>query len=193
MQEIYAFSSQDIRSLRVWLWVVGLATVLLGAVGIALPFVMTLAVEFLLGGLLAALGLLQILRGAFAGAVESRLWTLLFGAVALTGGIVLLIYPLEGLLTLTIILATFFVMGGVAKLVGAWQMRPGSRRAAGLPRFRRWGWLALSGALSLAIGFLLLAGLPQTAAWALGVLLGIDLLFLGAAEIALAIGLTKAS
>lgn len=181
----------DLRGLKTWLWIAGSVTILFGIAGIASPFVVTLAAELLFGAVLAALGVLQIIRGAFAGGVESRLWTFLFGLVSLAGGVVLLLYPLQGMLTLTIVLATFFVVGGILKLLGAWQMSPSRRHAGGLPGVRGWGWLALSGGLSVLLGVLLFAGLPSTAAWALGLLLGIDLMFLGASEIALAIGLSQ--
>lgn len=187
--ETYDTSARGFRRLKVWLWFAGLVTLSLGAFGIVFPFVMTLAAELLLGGLLAVLGLLQITRAAMNGGVEARLWTFLFGFAGLAAGALLLLYPLGGTVTLTIVLASFFVIGGAIKLWGAWQMRrsfPGA-----FPRLDGWGWLILSGALSLGIGVILFIGLPSTANWALGLLLGVDLLFLGISEIALAIGLSR--
>ena len=164
---------------------------MLGLAGIAFPFVVTLAAELLFGAVLAALGVVQIIRALFSGEVASRAWTLGFGVVALAGGVMLLLYPLEGVVTLTALLAAFFLASGVAKLIGAWQMRPARMREFGLVERSGRGWLALSGALSFLLGLLLMFGLPLTAAWALGLLLGIDLLFLGASEIALAMGLDR--
>jgi uncharacterized membrane protein HdeD (DUF308 family) len=182
--------SGDVRRIKLWLWIAGVATIVLGAVGIFSPFLLTLAAELLFGAVLAALGAVQIVRALFSGDVGSRLWTLLFGAVSLAGGVLLLLYPLEGILTLTIVLALFFVAGGIVKLFGAWQMRTARMRHLGMTgEVPGRGWLAVAGALSLLLGLLLLFGLPPTAAWALGLLLGIDLLFLGFAEIALAMGL----
>lgn len=181
----------DMRGLKIWLWIAGVATIAFGIAGLVSPFVMTLAAELLFGAVLAALGGFQIIRAVFAGSIESRLWTAVFGLVALTGGVVLLLYPLQGALTLTIVLAAFFGVGGIVKLLGAWQMSPQWRHANGMSVIRGRGWLALSGGLSLLLGMLLFAGLPSTATWALGLLLGIDLMFLGASEIALAIGLSQ--
>lgn len=187
--ETYDASSNGFRRMKVWLWVAGVVTIVLGAIGIVFPFVMTLAAELLFGGLLAVLGLLQITRAIVNGGVESRLWTFLFGFIGLAAGALLLLYPLEGAVTLTIILASFFIIGGAIKLWGAWQIRSAAPRE--LPRLDGWGWLMLSGFLSLGIGALLFLGLPTTAIWALGLLLGLDLLFLGISEIALAIGLSR--
>lgn len=191
MYATYDLSPQSIRGLRIWLWIAGLATILFGVVGIAVPYVMTLAAELLFGAMLASLGALQIIRAVFSGDAGSRIWAVLFGATALAVGVVLLLYPLEGALTLTIVLATFFVVGGVLKLFGAWRMSPRYQRATGWPGLRGWGWLALSGVFSVLLGVLLFMGLPSSASWALGLLLGVDLLFLGATEIALAIGLSQ--
>lgn len=183
--------SEDVRRLVRWLWIDGLAAIALGAAGIAFPFLLTLATELLLGAILAALGAVEIIRAVFSGDVASRTWTLLFGAVSLSAGVLLLLYPLEGILTLTVALATFFVVGGVLKLMGAWQMRPNRMRELGFAEVPGRGWLALSGALSLLLGFVLFFGLPTTAAWAVGLLLGIDLLFLGFTQIGLAMGLKR--
>lgn len=181
----------DIRRVKLWLWIAGLTSIFLGAVGIVFPWVLTLAAELLFGAVLAALGVVQVLRALLSGDVVLRGWTLLFGVVSLSGGALLLFYPPEGMMTLTIVLATFFMVGGVLKLFGAWQMWPTRMRARGFIEFPGRGWLAVAGALSLLLGLLLIFGLPSTAAWALGLLLGIDLLFLGVSEIALAIGLDR--
>ncbi len=182
-------SPVNLRRIKLWLWIAGLSSIVLGLAGIAFPFVVTLAAELLFGAVLAVLGLVQIVRALFSGEVASRAWLLLFGGVALAGGVMLLLYPLEGILTLTALLATFFLAGGVVKLIGAWQTRPARMRELGLIEESGRGWLALSGALSFALGLLLMFGLPSNATWALGLLLGIDLLFLGVSQIALAMGL----
>lgn len=181
------------RRISRWLWIAGLTSILLGLAGIAFPFIVTLAAELLFGAVLVALGVVQVVRGLFSGEVASRGSTLLFGGVALAGGAMLLIYPPEGMLTLTALLAAFFLVGGMMKLLGALQLRNARMRELGLPEASGRGWLALSGALSLGLGVLLFLGLPATADWALGLLLGVDLLFLGISEIALAIGVARAA
>lgn len=179
----------DVPRIKLWLWITGVLAIVLGVLGVVFPFVLTVAAELLFGAVLVALGAVQIIRALIAGDVVSRSWTLLFGVVSLVGGALLLFYPREGILTLTLVLAIFFVVGGTLKLFGAWQMWPARMRARGMIAFPGRGWLALSGALSLLLGLLLSFGLPSTATWALGLLLGIDLLFLGISEIALALGL----
>lgn len=91
----------------------------------------------------------------------------------------------------TLHLAPYHIVGGVLKLAGAWQLSPPRRRKNAQAEMPGWGWLALSGAVSLLLGLVLFFGLPSTAIWALGFLIGIDLALLGASEIALAVALSS--
>lgn len=79
----------------------------------------------------------------------------------------------------TIVLATFFILGGTTELIVAWKLCPRARRIRQQADVNGWGWLALSGALLLLLGIILLLGLPITAIWAIGVLIGLALIFLG--------------
>ncbi|SDC02349.1 HdeD family acid-resistance protein [Ruegeria marina] len=184
-------SSGQIRSFKIGLWIAGVTSVILGALAILFPLVATLAAELLFGILLAALGVLQILRAAFSAGIVSRIWVFVFGFLSLTTGAALIMFPLEGAVTLTILLATFFVLGGIVKLWGAWQLSPPGREANHLPEIPGWSWLAFSGILSLVLGVVLFLGLPVTAVWAVGLLIGLDLTLLGASEIALALALSS--
>lgn len=175
-----------LRGLRVWLWVSGVASLALGVAALLFPFAATLAVELLFGAVLAASGVVQVLRALSTGASGNRLFDLLFGGVALLAGLVLLFFPLQGAVTLTIVLAVFFILGGLFKLFSAWWLRPAWMSRHGFPVIDGWWWFALSGAVSCLLGLVLLLGLPSTATWALGLMVGIDLLVLGAAEIGFA-------
>jgi uncharacterized membrane protein HdeD (DUF308 family) len=95
------------------------------------------------------------------------------------------------ILTLTIVLATFFIMGGFFRIGAARMMRPEESREAVVRPIGGWRWLALSGAFSLLLGVIQLLRLPVSAIWALGLLVGIDFLFLGFAEISIATALGK--
>lgn len=191
MQDARGLPREDARGLKAGLWAAGIASILLGTLAIVFPFAASVAAELLFGALLAALGVMQIGRAILVGGVGSRAWNLVFGGISLAAGVVLLLFPLQGVFTLTVVFSVFFVLGGIATLTGAWAASPGRRRARGLREVRGWGWSALSGALSILLGVLLFLGLPATAAWALGLLFGIDLLFLGASEIALAVALSS--
>jgi uncharacterized membrane protein HdeD (DUF308 family) len=87
----------------------------------------------------------------------------------MVASICLLVFPLTGTLTLTFFLAAWFLATGVSQLVGWWQTRgePGS------------GVLALNGVVGVLLGILIIADLPSSAAWAIGLLVGVNLLFFG--------------
>lgn len=188
-----ARAARDVRGLRIGLWVAGLAAICLGLAAIVFPFAASLAADLLFGGLLVALGLLQIVGVLLLTKDDSRVSTLLLGGLALGAGVIMLLFPMGGMVTLTLVVATFFLLGGLAQLLGAIRARRGRRRALGLPALGGRGWRAASGAVSLLLGGFLLVGLPVTATWALGALLGVDLIVLGASEIAVATALTTAA
>lgn len=184
----------ETRTWRLWLWISGLGSLLLGAGAIAFPVAATLAAELVFGGLLAALGVIVILRAAASQGWGQRLWIFLHGLAAVVAGVILLLFPLTGALTLTIVVAGFFVVAGVFKLFSSLYLRRRPMEEAGLPAVGGApGWVAVSGALSLGLGLLLFIGLPGTGIWAIGMLVGIDFLVFGACEIGLALGLRSKS
>jgi uncharacterized membrane protein HdeD (DUF308 family) len=103
---------------------------------------------------------------------------LLAGVIALMHlalGVYLAFFALTGLVGLTLLLGAVFLMQGVAEGMIAIQHRPE----------KGWGWLAVNGIVTLALGFLLIAGLPGTALWAVGVMLGVNFVSTGIAMMAL--------
>ena len=90
---------------------------------------------------------------------------------------------MTGLLTLTILLAALFFAEGIMEILMAFRVRPHDG----------WGFLLLSGIAALAVGVLIAIDLPGSAAWALGLLFGINLLFTGSSYVALALAGRKAS
>lgn len=164
------------RGLRTWLWIVGIASMLLGALAIVFPFAATLAVELVTGAILVVSGVMELIRAVVMRRNGNLPWDALFGLAALVAGVILLLWPLQGIVTLTLVVGIFFLIAGAFKTVASLSLRP----------FPGWGWVGVSGALSILLGLVLLFGLPGTASWAIGLLVGIDLIFLGAAEIAMA-------
>ena len=106
-------------------------------------------------------------------------WSLVSAILAIAAGIVLLRWPLSGALSLTLILTVFFVIEGVASIFYALEHK---RELSG-----RWAWMMLSGALDLILGGIIFLGLPGTAAWAIGLLVGINMVFGGSAIMSMAL------
>jgi hypothetical protein len=106
-------------------------------------------------------------------------WALLSGALATLAGLVLLIQPMSGALSLTLVMIAFFIVEGVATIMYAVEHR---RELSG-----RWEWMLVSGVIDLVLAGVILMGFPGTAAWALGLLLGINMIFGGSALLAMAL------
>ena len=154
---------------------VGLLLALLGIAAIVYPAVATATINILAGVFLIIAGVL-LFGFAFsardAGAVT--LW-IVVAVLAIVVGIVFLSAPDIGTVTLTVLLAVWFIISGLAKIVAAFEQR--GRTGAGL--------VALNGVVSLILGALIAAELPDSADWAIGLLLGIMFLVDGVVMIVL--------
>jgi uncharacterized membrane protein HdeD (DUF308 family) len=143
--------------------------VALGIAAIAFPFVATLAVELLIGWILAISGALGIVQAFRVAKWKGFLLSLLGALLSLGVGAVLLLYPFAGIVSLTLLIAALFLVGGAFRILLAFRVRP----------LDHWGWLLVSGILALVLAILILAQWPEAAAWVIGVLVGIDLIFSG--------------
>ena len=157
----------------------GVLLVVLGLVAIVVPPLAGLAATVFFGWMLVFAGVAGILFTLRARQAPGFGWALLSALVAVVAGGVLLWNPLQGLVTLTYVLTAFFIVDGLVIIVNAIAHR---RELSG-----RWEWMMLNGVLDLALAAIVLSGMPGSLAWALGLLLGIDLLFGGVSLIAMAL------
>jgi len=157
----------------------GIILVLLGIAAILLPPVAGLAITIFIGWLLLIGGVVGLVATLSARHAPGFGWSLLSAIVALLAGGVLLWNPLQGLLTLTYVLIAYFIVDGVLMIAYAITHR---RELSG-----RWEWLMVNGVIDLVLAALILGGLPGSFAWALGLLVGIDLVFGGSSLIAMAL------
>lgn len=158
-----------LRANRGWMTALGILWILLGIAAIVLPFAATLAVELVLGAIFIVGGVAQIIQAFRARGWRGALLHGLGGLLAVVLGVLLLLFPAEGILTVTLVLAAFFIVDGVLRVISAFQHRG----------MAAWGWILVSGLLGIAVGALIWLGWPSTAAWALGLLVGIQLIFGG--------------
>lgn len=156
--------------------------ILLGIAAIAAPQFFTLGVELFLGFLFIAVGIVQLIR-LFQSWGSPGHWSTLFSALLnLVIGGLLLFFPLAGIFTLTFFLIAYFLLDGISKIYLSFQLKP----------YESWGWVLFSGILSLLLAGLIFTGLPGTAIWVLGLLLGINLIFYGVGLFAIAWNLNRA-
>jgi len=157
----------------------GIILVVLGLIAIVVPPIATLAVELLFGWLFLLSGIMGLITTFWMRDAPGFWWSLLSGVLGIAAGIVLLVWPLSGVLSLTLVLIVFFTIEGIASIMYALEHK---RELSG-----RWGFMLASGIIDLIIAAIILFGLPGSAAWALGLLVGINLAFGGAALIAMAL------
>jgi uncharacterized membrane protein HdeD (DUF308 family) len=179
VNELQRIVTQSVREHWVLFLVEGIVLVVLGALAIVVPVVATIAVAIFLGWLLLISGIVGLVTTFMARQAPGFWWSLLSGVLAIAAGIVLLGWPVSGAVSLTLLLIIFFTIEGVATIMYALEHK---RELSG-----RWGWMLASGVIDLILAAMILAGLPGTAAWALGLLVGINLLFGGASMIAMAL------
>jgi uncharacterized membrane protein HdeD (DUF308 family) len=172
-----------ISRFRSFLYFEAVLFVLLGAIAIAVPQFLTLGVEMLVGALFLAAGVVQLFR-LFDGQESLGFWSQLFSAILnLVLGGLLLFYPGAGILSLTYLLILYFILDGLTKLYYSFQVKPRTN----------WGWILVSGLLSLVLAGIIFSGLPGTATWVIGLLLGINMIFFGISLASLASALPKPS
>jgi len=165
-------------------WYIALAVgmMILGVLAIIAPLAATLALEQLAGVAFSVGGIIMVIH-AFKWKISERLFfSLILGILYFASGIILLAYPLTGMLTLTIALGALFLVAGVLKIINAFRIRPSST----------WGWVLFSGLMSLFLSFLIMAGMPLTALWVVGLIVGIDLVFSGLAMLMITLAVRKA-
>ena len=179
VERVAAAVSATIHKHWVLFLVEGMLLTVLGMLAILLPAVASLAATLIFGWILllsGAMGLIATIRARHA---PGFAWSLLSALIGLVAGGLLLAQPVQGILSLTVVLIAFLVAEGVVSIFYATEHR--KSLSAG------WGWMLASGLLDLVLAVILLAGLPGTAVWALGVLLGVNMIFGGTALILMAL------
>jgi uncharacterized membrane protein HdeD (DUF308 family) len=154
-----------------WFYFLGILLIILGIAAVAFPFVTTIAAKVFLGWLFLIAGILQVVH-----AFSTRTWSeffldLLIGVLYVVAGGWLAFFPLTGIITLTLLLAIMFVIHGVLEGMIAFRIRP----------HVGWIWMLMAGMVAVTVGVLLILKLPSSATWAIGLLVGINLIMSGVA------------
>jgi uncharacterized membrane protein HdeD (DUF308 family) len=157
----------------------GIVLVILGIIAIVIPPFATLAITILIGWLFLASGVLGLYSTYMMRHAPGFWWSLLSAVLAVLAGGVLLARPVTGAVSLTLVLICFFIVEGVASIMFALSHR---NELAG-----RWAWMLVSGIIDIGLSVIIFAGLPLSAAWAIGLLVGINMMFGGAALIGMAL------
>jgi len=163
----------------------GIVLVILGFLAILLPPLATLGITIVIGWLFLLSGIMGLVTTFWARQAPGFWWSLLSALLGIGAGILLLARPVTGAVSLTLVLIAFFIVEGVVSIMYALDHRQ--------QLSQRWGWMLLSGIIDLILAAMIFAGLPGTAAWALGLLVGINMIFGGSALIAMALAARRES
>jgi uncharacterized membrane protein HdeD (DUF308 family) len=148
----------------------GILLMVFGLLAVAMPNIATLAVEIFVGWLFFIAGIFRAVSVWHARQMPGFGWSMLSGLLAVLLGLILIARPLAGVLTLTMVLIAFFILEGITAIVVAVQHRE---------HLRSWGWVLFSGIVDLLLAYLIWAGWPNSTDWAIGLLVGINMVFLG--------------
>jgi uncharacterized membrane protein HdeD (DUF308 family) len=185
IQGIQRAATAALREHWVLFLVEGVVLLVLGATAVVLPPIATLAVTILFGWLFLVSGIVGLVTTFWMRHAPGFWWSLLSAALGIIVGAMLLASPVTGALSLTLVLIAFFLIEGAVTIMFALDHR---RELSG-----RWGWMLMSGIIDLVLAMMIFAGLPSTAAWAVGLLVGINMIFGGAALIAMALHARKSA
>ena len=157
----------------------GIVLLILGLLAIVVPQIATIAVAVFIGWILLVSGAVGLIATFRMRSAPGFWWSLISAILGIVAGILLFRSPVSGALSLTVILTVFLIVEGIVSILFALEH---NRELSG-----RWGAMLFSGLVDLLLAAIIIEGLPGTAAWAIGLLIGVNLVFGGVALIAMAL------
>lgn len=167
----------EARHFTGWSIAVSLLMILAGILAIGLPLVAGIAVNIIVAWLLVFCGVAHFAFGWHLRGIGGVIWQVLLGILYVGVGVYLLVHPLAGLLTLTLLLAAYLFAEGVLELILAFRM--GQRQGR--------GWLLLDGVVTLILAVMIWRTWPASTEWVIGTLVGISMIFSGATRLMLSL------
>ncbi|MBM0742359.1 DUF308 domain-containing protein [Phormidium sp. CLA17] len=157
---------------------IGILLVVLGVIAIALPGLSTIFAETWIALFLITAGGAKIAYGFQNRASQGFIWQILLGALYIGTGVMLLVTPRTGILSLTLLLGTFLLTEGVFELIMAFKVRPQ----------KNWLYLLGNSIVTLVLGGMIWAQWPLNAPWVIGTLVGVSILCTGISRVMLSLG-----
>lgn len=159
-----------------WILVLGIALMTLGTVAIGSSFFVSIVTVVMFGVLMLIGGVMQVVNSFWIGRWGGFLLSLLIGIFYVVVGMLIIDAPLESALAVTLMVAVFFIVGGLFRIISALVLR-----------FHSWGWPLLNGFVTLLLGVLIYKQWPASGLWVIGLFVGIEMIFNGWSWVMLAI------
>jgi uncharacterized membrane protein HdeD (DUF308 family) len=161
----------------------GVLLIILGVVAIGSPFLAAIAVNAAIAWLIVLAGIVHLILAFRVHGAGSMIWKLLVGIAYVGFGGYLILHPLAGVASLTLILASLFLIEGILDIILFFQMR--SLGGSGL--------VLLDGIITLLLGAMIYAQWPSSSAWAIGLLVGVSMIISGVTRVMLSLAVRKAA
>jgi len=156
----------------------GIMTVIFGVVAIGSPLITGVAVVVFVGFLLLASGVARIVHALKSKQWGTGFWGTVIGVLGVAAGLLMIFRPLVGLVTMTVLIAIYFLVDGISEIIAAFKIKPD----------QGWGWVLFNGIIAVALGLMIWRQWPVSGRWAIGLLVGIHILITGWSMIILGTG-----
>jgi uncharacterized membrane protein HdeD (DUF308 family) len=184
--DVYRLQAAFAKSLHdhwVLFLIEGIVLLILGLLAFVIPPLATLGVTIVIGWLFLISGIMGLITTFGARKAPGFWWSLISAVLGIGAGLILLVMPLSGAISLTLVLIVFFLIEGIASIMYSLEHR---QLLSG-----RWGWMLISGIVDLILAGLIFTGLPGSAVFAPGLLVGVNMIFGGSALVAIALQARK--
>lgn len=163
------------------LW--GVLLIIFGMLAVASPFFAAVAVSVVIAWLIVLAGVVHLMLAFRTHGAGSMIWKLLVGLAYLFFGVYLIMHPVLGVASLTLLLASLFLIEGILDIILFFQMRSlgGS------------GWVLVDGIVTLLLGLMIYLQWPSSSAWAIGTLVGVSMIISGVTRVMLWLAVRKAA
>jgi uncharacterized membrane protein HdeD (DUF308 family) len=173
--------AEFVRHASTWSILWGISLIVLGMVAVASPFVAAVAVSVLIAWLIVLAGVIHVVLAFQAHRAGSVIWKLLVGLAYLFIGGYLIARPVLGVASLTLVLASLFLIEGILNIVLFFQMRS----------LRGSSWVLIDGVITLLLGLMIYMRWPSSSAWAIGTLVGVSMILSGIARVSLSLAVRR--
>ncbi len=163
------------------LW--GVLLIVFGMVAVGSPLLAAVAVNVVVAWLIVLAGVVHLTLALRAHGAGSMIWKLLVGVAYLCFGAYLIMHPVLGVASLTLLLASLFLIEGILDIVLFFKMRPMHGSI----------WVLVDGIITQLLGLMIYTQWPSSSAWAIGTLVGISMIFSGVARVMMSLAVRKAT
>jgi uncharacterized membrane protein HdeD (DUF308 family) len=170
-----------VRQASTWSIVWGVSLIVLGMVAVGSPFLAAVAVNALIAWLIVLAGVVHLIIAFHAHRAASLLWRALVGIAYIVFGGYLIAHPALGVVSLTLVLASLFLIEGIFDIALFFRMRSTEGSS----------WLLLDGIVTLILGLMIYMQWPSSSAWAIGTLVGVSMIISGVTRLMVSLTLRK--